>query len=62
MLLVQLKMLSIPICRSELMKWAEEDGNWDKIVRPMIVDTIAWAEKQFGKSKTAGNKWAIFGI
>lgn len=49
------------ICRSELMKWAEEDGNWKRVVRPMIVETIDWAEKTFGKPKTAGHKWVIFG-
>ena len=43
------------------MKWAEDEGGWEKVVRPIVVETIAWAEKQFGKPQTAGNKWVIFG-
>ena len=43
------------------MNWAEEEGGWEKVVRPMVVETIAWAETQFGKPQTAGNKWVIFG-
>ena len=47
--------------RSQLMNWAEEEGGWEKVVRPMVVETIAWAETQFGKPQTVGNKWVIFG-
>lgn len=47
--------------RNELMSWIHEAGNWELVVRPTIVETIAWAEKQFGKPQTDGNKWVIFG-
>ena len=49
------------MCRNELTSWMQEAGDWEKVVRPTIVETIAWEENQMGKPQTDGNKWVIFG-